>query len=235
MIASHRLAFVKVLAAVAWADGTVQEDERNRIKVLLNGFGLDEAERKQVDALLTRPVAFEEAVQLTKDFAASLSPPGARKRLLEEVEQMIGAESERAEPERELLEHVRAILASHTPLDGFAERLRGLFGRTVFARGATSPGGATSREARDTQFLRAVLDDRPEHDIDLQRICADYCRASSMEDRLRMLDALFAQVAADGRIAKREAEHVRRVADLLWISRPEYQSVRERFRDRFAT
>jgi uncharacterized membrane protein YebE (DUF533 family) len=31
---------VKVLAAVAWADGTVQEDERNRIKVLLNGFGL---------------------------------------------------------------------------------------------------------------------------------------------------------------------------------------------------
>ena len=233
MTASHRLAFVKVLAAVAWADGTVQEDERNRIKVLLNGFGLDESERRQVDALLASPVAFEEAVQLTKDFAATLSPPGARRRLLEEVEAMLGAEHEREEPERELLEHVRAILASHTPLDGLAERLRGLFGRTLLARGASTGGDAAT--VRDARFLRAVLDDRPEHDTELQRICADYCRASTMEDRLRMLDALFAQVAGDGRIVKREAEHVRRVADLLWISRPEYQAVRERFRDRFAT
>lgn len=233
MTASHHLPFVKVLAAMAWADGTIQEDERNRIKVLLNGFGLDEADRKPIDALLARPVGFEEAVQLTKDFAASLSPPGARRKLLEEVEAMLGSEDERAEPERELLRHVRAILASHTPLDGFVDRLRGLFGRTLLSRDTSAPG-EPSRTALDARFLHDVLDDRPERDADLQRLCADFCRASTMEDRLRMLDALFIHAAGDGRIVKREVEHVRRVADLLWISRPEYLAVRERFRDRIA-
>ena len=56
---AHHLSFLKVLAAVAWADGHIREDERNRIKTLLNAFELDLAERKEVDALLSRPVGFD--------------------------------------------------------------------------------------------------------------------------------------------------------------------------------
>jgi uncharacterized tellurite resistance protein B-like protein len=230
MASSHHLAFVKVLAAVAWADGAIQEDERNRIKTLLNAFGIDLAERKEVDALLERPVGFEEAVSLTKDFAASLAPPGARRRLLAEVERMVGAASPRSEPERRILGHVREILASHTPIDGLVDRLRGLFGRSFFSRPA-APGGP-SREELDRAFIEAALDDRPERDADLQRLCADYARASTMGDRLRVLAALFDSSSADGLVTKREAEHVRRVADLLWISRPEFLAVRDRYRDR---
>jgi uncharacterized tellurite resistance protein B-like protein len=233
MTSSRRLAFVKVLAAAAWADGTIREDERNRIKVLLNGFVLDEEERREIDRLLARPVGFDEAVQLTKEFATSFSLPGERRRLLREIEAMLGAEHERAEPERELLTHVRAILSSHTPVDGLVDRLRGLFGRTLFARDA-SPDAA-DHQARDATFLREILDDRPERDSDLQRICADYCRKATMDDRLHVLEVLFSRAARDGRIDQREADHVRRVANLLWISQPEYLAVRERFRDRFAT
>ena len=83
---THRLAFLKVLAAVAWADGVVEEDERNRIKVLFNGFDLDPADRGEVDRLLERPVSFDRALALTKDFASAIGPPGQRKRLLSEIE-----------------------------------------------------------------------------------------------------------------------------------------------------
>ena len=227
---AHHLSFLKVLAAVAWADGHIQEDERNRIKTLLNAFELDLAERKEVDALLARPVGFDEAVELTKDFAASLAPPDARKRLLAEVERMLGDEARRAEPERELLRHVRAILEAHTPLDGLVDRMRGLFSR--FLGRTPAAEGGVPREDRDAAFLRSVMDDRPEHDSELQRICAEYSRDATMAERLRIVASMFERMAADGTIDKREAEHVRRVADLLWISRPEFFAVRERWRDR---
>ena len=226
---AHHLSFLKVLAAVAWADGQIQEDERNRIKTLLNAFELDVAGRREVDALLQRPLGFDEAVELTKDFAVSLAPPGARKQLLAEVERMLGDEADRAEPERELLRHVRAILESHTPLDGLADRMRGLFSRFL---GRTPPEEGAPREDRDAAFLLGAMDDRPEHDSELQRICAEYSREASMADRLRVVESMFHRMAADGKIVKREAEHVRRVADLLWVSRPEFFAVRDRWRDR---
>src|SRR5262245_53912805 len=124
----HDVAFVKVLAAVAWADGTIEESELNRIKSLLNGFHLDLADRKQVDHLLSTPVGFEEAVAPTTEFGASPTGPAARHKLLAEVEEMLGPQADRTPQERALLQHVRAILDSHTPLDGLVDKLRGAFG-----------------------------------------------------------------------------------------------------------
>ncbi len=229
MTRSHRLAFLKVLAAVAWADGVVEADERNRIKTLFNSFDLPEADRKQVDALLERPVDFDEAVEITKEFAGTVALPGAKTQLVEEIEGLLGSDEERAPEERQLLEHVRAIMESHTVFDGLAEKLRGLFSRTLHSREPEPP--ATLQTLRQ-QFLRDVLDDRPERDSDLQRICAQYCRHTTMDDRLVTLGALFEHAAEDQVITKREGEHVYRVAHLLWISNPEYHSVRDRFRDR---
>ncbi len=233
MTRSHRIAFLKVLAAMAWADGVVEEEERNRIKVLFNGFELDEGDRKEVDALLERPVGLDEAVELTKDFAGHASLPGARRQLLDEIEAMLGDDGTRTEDEREVLSHVQAVLSSHTVLDGLAEKLRGMFTGTLLRRREEETGEG---EDRDRNFLRAVLDDRPGRDSDLQRICADYCRHATMEDRLEVLDAMFRHALKDDqRIDKREAEHIHRVANLLWISHPEYFSVRDRYRDRIET
>ena len=53
-----------------------------------------------------------------------------------------------------------------------------------------------------------------------------------MQERLGIVDSLFAVASADGRITKDEAEQVRRIADFLWISNPEYLSVRDRYRER---
>jgi uncharacterized tellurite resistance protein B-like protein len=295
-----KVAFLKVLAAVAWADGAVEPDERNRIKVLFNRFGLDPSERKPIDALLDRPVSFDKAVALTKDFAGRIAPPGARRELLVEIEAMLGDEESRAPEEGELLEHVRAILSSHTVLDGLTERFRGLFSRTLFARGRSeNPHAGTvtegvrnsalarladlSRQRGRTlegheadwnratlvgvllarivhvdegwsgrerevveralagrfglddfarELLLTVMDEEVGRDTDLQRICSEYCRISTMEQRLEDLEVLFEVAVADDRASKEEIEEIRRIADLLWISRPEYFAVRDRYRDR---
>jgi uncharacterized tellurite resistance protein B-like protein len=299
MTRSHRLSFLKVLAAVAWADGVVEEDERNRIKVLFNGFELDPADRKEVDELLERPVTFDRAVELTKEFAGALAPAGARRKLLSEIEAMLGADERRSPEERELLEHVRSILSSHTVVDGILDKMRGLFSRTLFARRADAPStGALTDFARNSalrrvadlfrergwslpedlaawnratllgvllariahldegwdhgerdvvdrvlaerldmdeplrEILLAVIDEERERDTDVQRICAEYCRISDMKDRLEVLDALFTIASADAVVTKNEVEQIRRIADCLWISNPEYLAVRDRHRDR---
>ena len=230
MTRAQRLAFLRVLAAVAWADGEVQESERNRIKMLFNGFELDVEHRRELDAMLARPIDLDDAIEATKEFAGTFALPAARRQLLDEIEQMLGEEAERADGERELLDHVRAILAAHGPVDGLVEKLRGLFGSTMFA-GRSNDERTVSPEERDRKFLLAVSDDRPELDSDLQRIAADYARLATMADRLQVLDRLFAHAAEDGVIEKREGEHIYRVAHLLWISNPEYLAVRERWRD----
>lgn len=233
MTRAQRLAFLKVLAAAAWADGEVQEHERNRIKVLFNGFDLATEHRRELDDLLTQPLTPDDAIRLTKDFASSFASGANRRQLLEEVESMLGADGARDAGERELLDHVRAILASHTPVDGFVDKLRGLFSRTLFEREGEQ-ATATDPADRDEAFLHAVLDDRPERDSDLQRLAAEYSRRATMEERLATLEQMFARAARDGEIDKREAEHIHRVAHLLWISNPEYHSVRDRWRDHIA-
>jgi uncharacterized tellurite resistance protein B-like protein len=302
MTRAHRLSFLKVLAAMAWADGSVEDEERNRIKVLFNRFDLDPGDRREVDALLEAPVSFERALELTKEFAGRIAPPGSRGELLRELEEMIGSREDRAPEEAELLDHVRAILSGHTVVDGLVEKLRGLFGRTLFSgrEPAASPGRLTEyarnsalRQLHDRfrakgwsldrdlpewnrvtllgvlladvahlgrgwdhgerdvvakvlseqldmdepqrELLLEVMAGERERDTDLQKICAEYCRISTMSERLDIVEALFAVAAADGSISKDEVERIRKIADLLWISNPEYLSVRDRYRERIAS
>jgi uncharacterized tellurite resistance protein B-like protein len=228
----HRLAFVKVIAAMAWADGVVDEDERNRIKVLLNRFATGPGERREVEALLSTPVPFDEALRHAKDFAGRLAPPGARGELLREIEALLGDDAVRSAGERELLKHVRAVLGAHTPVDGLVEKLRGLVGRTLLAGRRQGADGAGHR-AQLREALHAAVDEARDRDTDrVQRIAAEYNRIASMNERLAMLDELFAAAATDHFVSREEVERIRKIADLLWISNPEYLAVRHRYRDR---
>ncbi len=53
-----------------------------------------------------------------------------------------------------------------------------------------------------------------------------------MPERIEILETLFDVALADGQASKAEVAEIRRIADLLWISRPEYFEVRDRVRDR---
>ena len=82
------------------------------------------------------------------------------------------------------------------------------------------------------EILLTVLEEERGRDTDLQRISSEYNRVSTMEERLQILDALFAVASADAVISKHEVEQIRNIADLLWISNPEYLGVRDRYRER---
>jgi uncharacterized tellurite resistance protein B-like protein len=84
-------------------------------------------------------------------------------------------------------------------------------------------------------LLLEVMGEVRNRETDLQKICAEYCRISTMDERLEIVDALFAVAGADGTISKDEVERIRKIADLLWISNPEYLSVRDRYRERIAS
>ena len=136
MIASHRLAFVKVLAAVAWADGAspgrrAQPDQGPAQR--LPAWTRRSASRS---TLLTRPVDFEEAVRLTKASAGRRSRRRARADALsKKVEAML----RRGRPARGAGRDCRARAGDPrvaTPLDGLAERAaRPLRTDALLARG----------------------------------------------------------------------------------------------------
>jgi uncharacterized tellurite resistance protein B-like protein len=301
MTRSTRVAFLKVLAAAAWADGVLEEAELNRIKVLLNRFDLDGAERREVESLLERPVSFARAVEFAKEFAGGLATPGTRRELVDEVEALLGDESNRSPEESELLEHVRSVISSYTVIDGFVEKVRGLFSRTLFASRTPNRSGpiadlaktsALTRvaelarergweidaslpkwnrltlmgillasvahleegwhggerafverelerrygvDAAEREVLLTVMEEEQGRDSDLQRVCAELSRITTMAERIDLLDQLFAVGSADERISKTEVEQIHRIADLLWISNPEYLNVRGRYRDRIET
>ena len=77
-----------------------------------------------------------------------------------------------------------------------------------------------------------AMDGEAAADPDLQRICAEAGRLTSMPERIEILQTLFDVALADGQASKAEVAEIRRIADLLWISRPEYFAVHDRFRDR---
>jgi uncharacterized tellurite resistance protein B-like protein len=89
-------------------------------------------------------------------------------------------------------------------------------------------------DERSRAVLLTVMEEERERETDVRQICAEYCRVSTMQERLHLLRDLFAVAAADSAISKPEEEFIRRIADFLWISRPEYFAVRDRFRERIA-
>jgi uncharacterized tellurite resistance protein B-like protein len=69
-----------------------------------------------------------------------------------------------------------------------------------------------------------------EHEIareaDRQHLCAEFNRIADMDERLRLLEALFAVGLADGDLSPAEEREIRLIANYLWIEVQEYVRVR---------
>ena len=89
---------LRTLAAIAWADGSVDARERAFIHGVITEYGLTEAEAEGVFALLENPVSLEEFETYARDFLQSGSEAD-RSRLLSRAERIIEADgsTDRAE------------------------------------------------------------------------------------------------------------------------------------------
>jgi uncharacterized tellurite resistance protein B-like protein len=120
-------ALLKLLVALAWADGKIQAAELNFIKRLVLRFGLDDQIWAELDPYLEDPVNDAERQALARDLSEHLKLPGARAEVLGMLEHLTGSDETVTAEEKEALQEIRAVLQSDGS-SGLLSGLKRLFG-----------------------------------------------------------------------------------------------------------
>jgi uncharacterized tellurite resistance protein B-like protein len=157
MANDRQTALLKVLAAAAWADGHLDLEEINRIKELMLRYRLEADGVREVEALLERPVSYEQCEQLTRELMQHLRSPGERDEALAEIGSVLAADGVVDPAERELLESLKGIMDAMTSVDGFMNRITGIFRGAFGNRRAKSDPGELSKHLKNAVLQR--LDD----------------------------------------------------------------------------
>ncbi len=109
------LALMRVLAAVAWADGVITPEERALLTRLAGAFGLSGADQETVLALLESPVGIEHFEELAGELHGRIHTPLDRAETLYRIEEMAAANHQRSPEETALLARLRALFGEEAP------------------------------------------------------------------------------------------------------------------------
>jgi uncharacterized tellurite resistance protein B-like protein len=80
--------------------------------------------------------------------------------------------------------------------------------------------------AGESEQMLALIEKEMAAEADRQHLCAEFNRITEMEERLRLLQTLFAVGLADGRLSPEEEEEIRLIANFLWIETQEFVRIR---------
>ncbi len=152
----RQIALLKVLAAAAWADGKLQNEEVNRIKDLMLAYDLAPDEVREVHGLLEAPVSYNRCAELTRELLGLLHSYGERNEVLEEVAAIFRADGAMEDSEREVLESLKGIMDAEASVDRFMGRISGVFKR-MFAGREGGARGELAEYLKNTVLQR--LDD----------------------------------------------------------------------------
>ncbi len=151
---TRQVALLKVLAAASWADGRLDNEEMNRIKELILAYGLEQADIREVHALLEAPVSYSRCEELTRELLAMLTTRAEREEVLREIEALFHADAGMAEGEREMLAGLRGIMDAMDSVDHFVSRIGGVFKRMFTARNPAADPGQLARYLKNTVLQR---------------------------------------------------------------------------------
>lgn len=196
-------ALLKLLVAVAWADGKIQASELNFIKRLVLRFGLDDEIWGELEPYLDEPVDDAERQALAATLRDHLRMPGARSEVLEFLEQMTGADQTVTTEEEEALQQIRTVLQSDES-SGLLGGLKRLFGGGAGTRASEHLGRDVDSFLHNKILyrLRRQLKQREAH------VAADDRRLSFCA----LFGGLLGRVmAADGCLHEKEVDAMRRV------------------------
>lgn len=296
----HR-ALMRVLSAVAWADGDLSREETDAILDLARSFGLSASETAAIEQRLSEPASLEEFETAAREMLLLVRTPEQRGEILREVEALVASDRRHAPEEVRYLSLLREWMledksdASDTEATAAAAMLlrkaQGIFGgirraavqavdetrqgpvaaalnAALQRRPGAGAAGLNLSPARRAYVVLfgALLDrvmradgvSRPQEEdrirwilsesfgfsglevqyaldlilaktaagVDRQHICAEFNRLTDMDDRLRLLSALFAVGLSDGELSGAEEREIRLIANYLWIETQEYVRVR---------
>ena len=156
MVSKNRrnLALVKVLAAAAWADGRLDNEEINHMKELMLVYDLGPEEMREIDTLLEVPVSYARCEELTRDLLNMLNTQAEREEVLAEVETILKADGELTKEEREVLAGLQGIMNAMTSVDRFMDRITAVFRRTFSGRDASAAPGELSEYLKNSVLHR---------------------------------------------------------------------------------
>jgi len=130
----RQLAFLKILAGLAWADGELSVSEVNRIKHFLRRFNIPDEHLAEVEMVLLERMTPEECLEQVELFLGLAAGAGERQELVAALEGMAAADGTVADAERTFIDKAKAALASASSPRGFLSSLQGLL------RGLATPG-----------------------------------------------------------------------------------------------
>ena len=136
---TKNLAMLKCLAAIAWADKELSNEELNYLKHLALKFNLSDESWIKLEPYLDDPIPLEEGEGLIKDFLVHIKTPNEKQELLSALEEMIGADQRVTTQEQEFLDRFSQIISDTSAFSIIRGKLKGLLDKTLFK---PSSGGA---------------------------------------------------------------------------------------------
>lgn len=136
---TKELALMRVLLALAWADGEVSAEERSFLGGLITEFGFPETEARELERLMDQPIPLDRFEELVRAFRETTADPDDVQQLLSRAERLIEADRRRSQAETRRLSLLKEWLREEGrsgPRDsaagshGFLERLREVLGGT---------------------------------------------------------------------------------------------------------
>ncbi len=129
--ASKKLAYLKALAALAWADGDLSNQELNYIKTLARKFNLPNQAWRELDPCLEDYIPPDEADGLLKSFLDLIGAPDEKRLLLDSLKEMADADDEISPEEQEFLSKAIRLIKKTSSVKMLTSPFRELFKAAV--------------------------------------------------------------------------------------------------------
>ncbi len=127
-----KLTFLKVLTAIAWADGEITNSELNVLKSFYRKFDLTKAQIKELDPYIRAPLPKKEQEELFKQMIAELNSPEDKIEIMQALQSMAQADLNIDEEESQLIEQFTFWLAETTFTKRSFGKIRNFLKATLF-------------------------------------------------------------------------------------------------------
>ena len=186
----------KLMIAVSWADGKIDNSEINALKELLFSLPeLNDREWAELEIYMDSPVDESERKMLLEDVLAALRNTSEKNQVLQTIEDLIAIDGDVSEEEKTIFNELKtAIESRQTGMIGLFSRLTGEVLKKKIEKGQET----VQREQQLEDFIRnKILYDFKRNFPELTRISEEQlkklCSAAALLGRVAAIDNDFSQ------------------------------------------
>ncbi|MBN4054298.1 TerB family tellurite resistance protein [Nitrospira defluvii] len=139
---------IRLLIALAWADGEVSNEETNFLKDFFYKFDLSGEDWAKIELYLEDPIPPEEAEVLIEDFIQRLGGSKEREEVIRLLEGLMSADGVARSEEKTFLKKCTTLIRDGGPASALVGRIKGLFRETVL-----KPAEGSKRKEELDDFL----------------------------------------------------------------------------------